>query len=65
MATHHSHIGAAAWSDLLRMLKDDRVSDLRGMPKLKTVGQKRYWYDHYRIGTDVIDRYIGAPPGRP
>ncbi|SPJ25490.1 nucleotidyltransferase family protein [Palleronia abyssalis] len=59
MITHHSHIGTAAWADLLRMLKDGQVSELRGSPKLKTVGQKRYWYDQYRIGTDVVDRYIG------
>lgn len=59
MITHHSHIGAAAWSDLLRMLKDAQVSDLRGSPKLKTVGTRQYWYDQYRIGTQVVDRYIG------
>ena len=59
MITHHSHIGTAAWTDLLRMLKDAQVSELRGSPKLKTKGKKRYWYDQYRIGTDVVDRYIG------
>ncbi|KHQ50184.1 nucleotidyltransferase family protein [Mameliella alba] len=59
MITHHSHIGTAAWSDLLRMLKDAKVSELRGSPKLKTIGNKEYWYDRYRIGTDVVDRYIG------
>ena len=59
MFTHHSHIGTAAWTDLLRMLKDAQVSELRGSPQLKTVGHKRYWYDRYRIGTDVVDRYIG------
>lgn len=59
MITHHSHIGTAAWADLLRMLKDAQIADLRGSPKLKNVGKKKYWYDQYRIGTDVIDRYIG------
>lgn len=59
MIRHHSHIGTAAWADLLRMLKDARISGLRGSPRLKTVGRKKYWYDRYRIGTEVVDRYIG------
>jgi len=59
MITHHSHIGMAALSDLLRLLKDARVSDLRGTPKMREVRGRSYWYDHYRIGTDVVDRYIG------
>ena len=59
MITRHSHIGTAAWADLLRMLKDFQVSELRGSPKLKTVGNKKYWYDQFRIGTEVVDRYIG------
>ena len=59
MTQHHSAIGTAAWTDLLRMLKDRSISDLRGAAKLKTIGKKRYWYDQYRLGTDVVDRYIG------
>lgn len=59
MIQHHSAIGTAAWIDLLRMLKDNVVSEIRGKPRLKAIGNKHYWYDQYRIGTDVIDRYIG------
>ncbi|MFG6519451.1 GSU2403 family nucleotidyltransferase fold protein [Sulfitobacter sp. 1A13496] len=59
MIRHHSHIGTAAWTDLLRMLQDAQISELRGSPKLKTIGKKRYWYDQYRIGTEVVNRYIG------
>ena len=59
MIDHHSHIGTAAWSDILRMLKDAQVSDLRGSPTLKTIGGRRYWYDRYRMGTEVVDRYLG------
>ncbi len=59
MIRHHSAIGTAAWTDLLRSLKDSAVSDLRGSPKLKTVGARAYWYDHYRLGTQTVDRYIG------
>ena len=59
MIQHHSAIGTAAWTDLLRMLKDLGVSELRGAAKLKTIGKKQYWYDQYRLGTEVVDRYIG------
>ena len=59
MLVPHSHIGTAAWTDLLRLLADAQVSELRGSPRLKVVGAKRYWYDRYRLGTEVVDRYIG------
>ena len=56
---HHSAIGSAAWTDLLRSLKDSAISGLQGSPKLKKVGAKAYWYDHYRLGNQTVDRYIG------
>lgn len=59
MIRHHSATGIAAWTDLLRMLKDDAVSDILGVPRLKTVRGRGYWYDRYRLGTEVVDRYIG------
>ncbi|MGR3762289.1 nucleotidyltransferase family protein (plasmid) [Roseobacteraceae bacterium NS-SX3] len=59
MIQHHSAIGTAAWADLLRMLKDSSISELKGAATLKVIGKKSYWYDRYRLGTDVIDRYIG------
>ncbi|MHA3979129.1 nucleotidyltransferase family protein [Halovulum sp. GXIMD14794] len=59
MIRHHSAIGMAAWTDLLRMLKDDAVSGIIGTPRLKTVRGRGYWYDRYRLGTEVVDRYIG------
>lgn len=59
MIQHHSAIGVAAWTDLLRLLKDGKISELRGSPQLKTVGNRQYWYDRYRLGKDVVDRYIG------
>lgn len=49
----------SAWTDLLRMLRDSEVSGLRGSARLKTIGRKSYWYDRYRLGTEVVDRYIG------
>lgn len=54
-----SAVGRSAWIDLLRILKDGAVSGLIGAPKRKTIGAKAYWYDHYRLGRQTIDRYIG------
>ncbi|MDF3855265.1 GSU2403 family nucleotidyltransferase fold protein [Paracoccus sp. P2] len=59
MAQHLSPVAVAAWTDLLRHLKDAAVSELRGVPRLKKVGRKGYWYDHFRIGDRTLDRYIG------
>ncbi|MGX1500213.1 hypothetical protein ACSSV1_005278 [Labrenzia sp. MBR-25] len=42
--------GMTAWTDLRRSLIDSAVSDLRGVPRSKTVGAKTYWYDHFRVG---------------
>jgi len=65
MVEHHSAVGVAAWTDLLRSLKDNAVSDIRGKPTLKTIGDRAYWYDRYRLGTEVVDRYIGEDPPDP
>ena len=59
MTQYHGAIGTAAWTDLLRLLKDSAVSELRGTPRMKRVGARSYWYDHYRIGNETVDRYIG------
>ena len=56
---YHSAIGTAAWTDLRRSLIDDAVSGIRGTPRMKPVGSKAYWYDHFRLGNKTIDRYIG------
>lgn len=54
-----SPIAHAAYHDLLRSLKDDAVSELRGAPTRVERGGKAYWYDSYRIGSDVRKAYIG------
>ncbi|MDW4499310.1 GSU2403 family nucleotidyltransferase fold protein [Sulfitobacter sp. D35] len=54
-----SAVGRSAWIDLLRTLKDSALSGLIGTPKKKTVGARQYWYDHYRLGSRTVDRYIG------
>jgi hypothetical protein len=56
---HHSAIAHAAYHDLLRLLLDERVSDLRGTPTQVVRGNKIYWYDSYRVGSAVLKAYIG------
>jgi len=55
----HSSIAHAAYHDLLRLLTEDRVSDLRGTPTKVVRGKKVYWYDSYRVGNEVHKTYIG------
>lgn len=56
---YHSGTAQAAYLDLLSLLRDEAVSEIRGSPTLKERKGKSYWYDHYRIGTAVRDRYLG------
>ena len=55
----HSPTAHAAYHDLLRLLLDDRTSDLRGTPTRVERNGHVYWYDSFRIGTDVRKTYIG------
>ncbi|MBS8228589.1 nucleotidyltransferase family protein, partial [Vannielia litorea] len=57
--TRHSANAMAAYHDLLRSLQDERVSEVRGKPALYKVNGKDYWYDVYRVGSDVRKTYIG------
>lgn len=57
--TPHSHTAQVAYSDLMRLLRDEAVSDLHGTAIKKSVGGRTYWYDRYRLGSKVVDRYIG------
>jgi hypothetical protein len=59
MQLRHSPIAHSAYHDLLRLLNDDRVSELRGMPSKVVRGNKTYWYDSYRVGSEVRNTYIG------
>lgn len=62
MATfkRHSHTARAAYHDLVSLLLDDAVSDIRGTPTRRERGERAYWYDRYRIGIDTKERYLGA-----
>jgi len=55
----HSTVAHAAWHDLLRSLQDEAVSDLRGTPTRVERNGRAYWYDSYRIGSDVRKAYVG------
>lgn len=59
LVRRHSHTAVAAYHDLLSLLLDDAVSDIRGTPKLRARGKRAYWYDRYRIGKDMKERYLG------
>lgn len=55
----HGPIGTAAYHDLRRLLLDDRASEMIGTPTKVTVRGRVFWYDKYRVGNDVQQRYIG------
>ncbi|WBX84431.1 GSU2403 family nucleotidyltransferase fold protein [Sphingosinicella microcystinivorans] len=55
----HSLTAQTAYHELVSLLLDDAASDIRGSPTLRVRGERRYWYDRYRIGTDTRERYLG------
>ena len=54
-----SSIATSAYTDLVRLLKDDALSGVEGKPTLKQRGDKGYWYAVRRVGTDMRFVYIG------
>ncbi len=54
-----SSIAMSAYTDLVRLLRDDAVSDSEGKPTLKQRGEKAYWYAARRVGTEMRFFYIG------
>lgn len=57
--SRHSTVAHAAYLDLIRSLEDEAVSDIRGTPTKVRRGERSYWYDTYRVGSEVLKRYIG------
>ena len=55
----HSPTAVAAYHDLVSLLLDERVSDMRGTPTPRERNGRTYWYDRYRIGDTVHERYLG------
>lgn len=54
-----SSIARSAHGDLLRLLKDDMVANVRGSLVTKKRGGKVYWYAAEKIGSDVKFWYLG------
>lgn len=52
-------VARSAYNDLLRLLQDDQVANLRGTVRQKEVGGKIHWYTSERIGQDLKWWYIG------
>ena len=59
MPRSHSALAHAAYHDLLRALRDEGLRDLRGAPTLVERNGRGYWYDSFRVGTQVRKRYLG------
>ncbi len=57
--TSLSSIAMSAYTDLVRLLKDDAFSGVEGKPTLKERGDKAYWYVARRVGTEMRFSYIG------
>lgn len=57
--TSLSSIAMSAYTDLVRLLKDDAVSGVEGKPTLKQRGDKAYWYAVRRVGSEMRFFYIG------
>lgn len=56
---YHSPLVHAAYHDLLRSLLDEAVSAIRGTPTRVERNGRVYWYDSYRVGSEVKKSYIG------
>jgi hypothetical protein len=55
----HSPVAQAAYHDLVSLLLDESVSDIRGKPTPRQRDGRTYWYDRYRIGTETKEHYLG------
>lgn len=55
----HSQVAQTAYHDLVSLLLDEAVTELRGAPTPRQINGKTYWYDRYRIGADIHESYLG------
>ncbi len=55
----HSATAQAAYHDLVSLLLDESVAEIRGAPTRREINGRAYWYDRYRIGSDIHERYLG------
>jgi hypothetical protein len=49
----------SAYTDLVRLLKDDAMAGIKGKPTLKKRGERGYWYAARRVGAQMRFFYIG------
>jgi hypothetical protein len=59
MIARHSPVSHSAYHDLLSSLRDEAVAEIRGTPTRTERNGRVYWYDSYRVGSDVKKTYIG------
>lgn len=59
MFSFHSTTAVNAYHDLLSLLLDESVSEIRGKPTLRRRNGRGYWYDRFRIGNEIKERYLG------
>lgn len=59
MISHHSPVAHSAYHDLLASLRDEAVAEIRGTPTRIERNGRVYWYDTYRVGSDVKKTYVG------
>lgn len=55
----HSPVAQAAYHDLVSLLLDDAAAEIRGAPTPRVINGRTYWYDRYRIGSNIHERYLG------
>lgn len=55
----HSATAHVAYHDLISLQLDEAVSEIKGTPTLRERHGRRYWYDRYRVGDAVNERYLG------
>jgi hypothetical protein len=55
----HSSTAHAAYHDLVSLLLDDAMADVKGVPTARQRNGRTYWYDRYRIGDEIQERYLG------
>ena len=59
MTRNHSPIAHSAYHDLLRLLQDEVAASIIGKPHKLLRNGRFYWYDRFRVGTAVRNRYLG------
>ena len=54
-----SSIAMSAYTDLVRLLRDEAAAAITGKPILKQRGKRGYWYAARRVGSEMKFFYIG------